>query len=199
MPLPLQNFITGQTVVTAAWLNQVDLLSHVLGADATGHLTLAAPTSIANLGALTINGAAIAGGSAGDLVINTVNGVGLGILSATAPFSQMFVKNSLNNTISFAEIALSADNTTNNFFMTLTGSNSTGGPKATLGVFGAVPLNINCNGQPGITLGIAGAMGFFASAGTTKPTVAGAKAGNAALTSLMTALAGLGLVTDTTT
>jgi hypothetical protein len=35
--------------------------------------------------------------------------------------------------------------------------------------------------------------------GTAKPTVTGAKGGNAALASLMTALAGFGLVTDSTT
>ena len=43
--LPLQNFIQNQTVVNANWLNQVDLLSHVLAADSTGHLSLAAPTT----------------------------------------------------------------------------------------------------------------------------------------------------------
>ena len=42
-------------------------------------------------------------------------------------------------------------------------------------------------------------LGFFTTAPVTKPTVTGAKGGNAALTSLMTALAGLGLVTDSTT
>ena len=43
------------------------------------------------------------------------------------------------------------------------------------------------------------ALGFFGGAGTAKPTVTGSKGGNAALSSLMTALSGLGLVTDTTT
>lgn len=41
MPLPLQNFITAQTVVTAAWLNQVDALSHIMTADTNGRVTLA--------------------------------------------------------------------------------------------------------------------------------------------------------------
>lgn len=42
-------------------------------------------------------------------------------------------------------------------------------------------------------------IGFFNTAPVAKPTVSGAKGSNAALASLMTALAGLGLVTDSTT
>jgi len=42
-------------------------------------------------------------------------------------------------------------------------------------------------------------LGFFGSAPIAKPTVTGAKAGNAALTSLCTQLAALGLITDSTT
>jgi len=54
----------------------------------------------------------------------------------------------------------------------------------------------------GGTLLVGGAtttLGFFAGAGTAKATVSGAKGANAALGSLMTALAGYGLVTDSTT
>ena len=68
--LPLQNFIQNQTVVNANWLNQVDLVSHVLAGDATGHLTLAAPTAAGP--ALTINGAA--GSTTGALNIIGGNG-----------------------------------------------------------------------------------------------------------------------------
>lgn len=42
-------------------------------------------------------------------------------------------------------------------------------------------------------------LGFFGAAPAAKPTVAGSKGGNAALASLLSALASLGLVTDTTT
>jgi len=50
------------------------------------------------------------------------------------------------------------------------------------------------------SIGSAGtATGFFGSSGTTKPTITGSKSGNAALASLITALANLGLVTDSTT
>lgn len=44
----------------------------------------------------------------------------------------------------------------------------------------------------------AGSVGFFASAGTTKQTVTGATGGNAALASLLSALAAYGLITDST-
>jgi hypothetical protein len=42
-------------------------------------------------------------------------------------------------------------------------------------------------------------IGFFGSAGTTRPTISGSRGGNAALANLLTALANLGLLTDSTT
>jgi len=44
-----------------------------------------------------------------------------------------------------------------------------------------------------------GAFGFFGSAGTSKQTITGSRGGNAALASLLTALANMGLITDSTT
>jgi hypothetical protein len=41
--------------------------------------------------------------------------------------------------------------------------------------------------------------GFFGATPTSKPTVTGSRAGNAALQSLLTALAALGMITDSTT
>jgi hypothetical protein len=46
--------------------------------------------------------------------------------------------------------------------------------------------------------GASGLLGFYGSAGSAKPTISGAKAGNAALGSLISALAALGLITDGT-
>lgn len=46
--------------------------------------------------------------------------------------------------------------------------------------------------------GSSGALGFFNSAGTTKPAVSGSRGGNAALASLLTALANMGLITNST-
>ena len=48
-------------------------------------------------------------------------------------------------------------------------------------------------------VGFDGNIGFFSTAPTTKPTVVGSKGGNAALASLLTALAGFGLLTDSST
>ncbi len=47
--------------------------------------------------------------------------------------------------------------------------------------------------------GDATGLGFFAATPVAKPTVTGAKGGNVALTSLLTALANLGLITDSST
>ena len=47
--------------------------------------------------------------------------------------------------------------------------------------------------------GVGGSVGFYGAGGGTKPTVTGSKGANAALTSLLSALAGLGLITDSTT
>jgi hypothetical protein len=56
-----------------------------------------------------------------------------------------------------------------------------------LGATYATSVKIGRSGQ---------AVGFYGGAGTAKPTVTGSKGANAALTSLLTALAGLGLITD---
>lgn len=74
-----------------------------------------------------------------------------------------------------------------------------------------VLANLTCNtavtGSPAATLGattvttlaISGNVGFYGHAITAKQTVTGSKGGNAALTSLMSALVAIGLFTDTTT
>lgn len=175
----LANFVFNgaQTVPAAQTALGLGPLVQAVTADANGHVTVVQPTTPG--AALTVNGAVIPGGSSGDVVINTLNGVGLGVNSATAPFSQIYVKNTLNSATSFAEIALSADGTTNNFFMTLTGSAATGGAKATLGVFGAVPVNINSNGAGGITLLPTGAMGLYGAAPVAAITGFGAPVGAA--------------------
>lgn len=67
------------------------------------------------------------------------------------------------------------------------------------GTITSSPFEFRTNNTARLIFSAAGAIGFFGSAGTTKPTVSGSKGANAALTSLMTALSGLGLVTDTTT
>lgn len=63
---------------------------------------------------------------------------------------------------------------------------------------GATGWTLQTNGTNQIQ-GNATGLGFFAGAPVAKPTVTGAKGGNAALTSLLAALANLGLITDSTT
>ena len=65
---------------------------------------------------------------------------------------------------------------------------------------GAASTNAIVLGQSGTGgIQVNGNMGFNSTAPIAKPTVSGAKGGNAALASLLTALASYGLVTDTTT
>lgn len=64
----------------------------------------------------------------------------------------------------------------------------------------ATGITIGGSTATGVAVGKSGgALSFFGGSTVAKPTVAGSKAGNAALASLMTALSSLGLVTDTTT
>ncbi len=62
MSLPLQNFITGQTIVTAAWLNTVDDIQFAMTGDGLGAIVMDGATGGAgipgsiNATALAING-----------------------------------------------------------------------------------------------------------------------------------------------
>lgn len=60
-------------------------------------------------------------------------------------------------------------------------------------------LSILQNGAARIILGTGGEMGFFGSAGTTRPTITGSRGGNAALADLLTKLASLGVLIDSST
>lgn len=63
----------------------------------------------------------------------------------------------------------------------------------------AADLRLRTNDTDRIIIAYNGNIGFFGSAGSAKPAVAGSRGGNAALASLLTGLAGLGLLTDNTT
>jgi hypothetical protein len=67
-------------------------------------------------------------------------------------------------------------------------------------------LRLNANDSVGARTGLniiangsAVQLGFYGATPVSKPTITGAKGGNAALTSLLTALANEGLITDSTT
>ena len=63
-------------------------------------------------------------------------------------------------------------------------------------------FDVTVSGTAVLSAGFAGsanALGFFGHALANRPTITGAKGGNAALTSLLAGLAGLGLIVDNTT
>ena len=65
---------------------------------------------------------------------------------------------------------------------------------------GSYYLEVRASGTMTRVIGVNGnRLGFYAKAPIAKPTVTGAKGGNAALTSLIAAMVGLGLITDSTT
>ncbi len=68
------------------------------------------------------------------------------------------------------------------------------GTDANFAMTGTTDLNIT-----GCDVAIGGDIGFYGTAPATKPTVTGSRGGNAALASLLTALAGQGLITDSST
>ena len=64
---------------------------------------------------------------------------------------------------------------------------------------GSRELHLQVQASTNITLGGSAAsprLGFYGATAVVKPTVTGSKGANAALTSLLTALANLGLITD---
>jgi hypothetical protein len=74
----------------------------------------------------------------------------------------------------------------------------TGTPGTSTAEF-ATPVVCDSTLSVGTDLSIAGKVGFYGTSPQSKPTITGSRGGNAALTSLLTALANLGLVTDSTT
>lgn len=74
-------------------------------------------------------------------------------------------------------------------------------PKDNLTIDAGTSTQIMGGGYVGVSAGVSGGasrVGFFGSIGATKPAVSGSRGGNAALASLLTALASLGLITDST-
>lgn len=95
----------------------------------------------------------------------------------------------------------SASSNTSANWMELKGSAGGGTPylKAD-GTDANISFSIAAKGTGAVQIGVStNSIGFFGSAGVVKPTVAGAKGGNAALASLLAALVSLGLVLDNTT
>jgi hypothetical protein len=92
-----------------------------------------------------------------------------------------------------------AANRTN--YVAANGAN-TANPATLISAGGDTNIGLNVQGKGTGVVGVASAtngLGFFAGAGTTKQTITGSRDGNAALESLLTALAAHGLITDSTT
>lgn len=85
--------------------------------------------------------------------------------------------------------------------ISMTGNSGSGGScrmdmaQATATIEGTTTLNLSMGGSPVIGMQ-SGKLGFFNTAPVVKQTVTGSRGANAALTSLLTALATLGLITD---
>jgi hypothetical protein len=169
-------------------------------ATTVGTVSIGAPTTGT---ALTITG----NSSSTALLINTTLTSGQAV-QVVGNVNQSLSHQMINaNTGTSAASSFSCGDASNNAaFMEFQGINSTAqevggvaGLAVNMGSSSNIPLQICTNDTVRITLSGAGAMGFYGGSPVAKPTVSGSKGGNAALTSLMTALAALGLVTDTTT
>jgi hypothetical protein len=89
-------------------------------------------------------------------------------------------------------------------FKRSTGATTLGGTGQTTmtitpGATNTTPANITTTGTAGIQFGVNTRVGFYNATPIAKPTVTGAKGSNAALGSLLTALASYGLITDSST
>ena len=86
--------------------------------------------------------------------------------------------------------------TTNLQFRCINDADSAANNFLTVTRSGYVPTSITLDAT---TISLNGEVGFNGTAPISKPTVTGSKGGNAALASLITALASYGLITDSTT
>ena len=112
-----------------------------------------------------------------------------------------------NNPTTSGGIAIAAD-ATNQHALLLTDSTKTNFYAFDLptGSGGVLRLRCQSGGVSALDVGTDGSVrhlstkiGFFGASVAVKPTITGSRGGNAALASLLTALAGLGLITDSTT
>lgn len=129
---------------------------------------------------------ASAGGGTGAFTSGTFSGT-LGVTGAST-----FTSGTFSTTLGVTGAATFTSGTFSTTLGVTGASTFTSGTfSATLGVTGAATL--------GSTLTVAGSIGFYGHAAAAKPTVTGSVADGTALTSLLTALAGLGLLTDSST
>jgi hypothetical protein len=182
-----------------------------------GTVSIGAPTN-GTQSAFTVNGSTATAAAVAAMTINqngSTNGAGgLLVTSNTAFDTNIAVVNTANGATNFSDIVIFGGSATDNAALIMTNPNTGANSHATGMAAGQSFSIVTENGNSGVggwpiyfatggvvrmTIGGAGQMGFFGGSAVAKPTVSGSKGGNAALTSLMNALAALGLVTDTTT
>ncbi|MCY7323368.1 MAG: hypothetical protein LH660_16570, partial [Phormidesmis sp. CAN_BIN36] len=147
-------------------------------------------------GNASVAGNFTASGTSHTIGANTNTSTFLGLNGAAGSTRQMLWRTAgLNRWNLYADIGTEAGSNTGSL-MTLSYYNDAGGYIGD--IFTATRLGVFTFTAP--TARFTGAnLGFFNATPAAKPTVTGSKGGNAALASLITALATLGLVTDTTT
>lgn len=153
----------------------------------------------------------IIGGSWNGLTAGIATGKATGVITLGNPAKVTIgggIVQSLNNEFDIQTtygtkvfVAKDSGATTNTFLIAQGGA---AGAPAALQAYSDAAANVSLllqgKGTGSVIVGDAThPVGFFNATGVAKPTVAGAKGGNAALTSLLTALAALGLVSDTST
>ncbi|MEV4532553.1 hypothetical protein AB0J82_01840 [Asanoa sp. NPDC049518] len=149
-------------------------------------------------GQITLSGRS---GTGGGVVINRNTGVALAV-NTTGAAGQAVVVTGADTASAAYQTKITGD-TTNRFRVLVDGKmewgNGTAARDTNLYRSGVDTLKTDDTLHVGSYFRHLGAgLGFFGAAAVTKPTVSGSRGGNAALTSLVTALASLGLITNST-
>ena len=176
------------------------------------NVTLAANENIAGVGAVNIGAIAsseisnvIAGGALDNIYIAAARSTVVGSVIATLNDTSTRYRH-INVTTSLADIADTFKDSfkrmkllSQDFVYGRSDQISGGGTNdVDFYLYGTGTQRFLVNGTRPLTLG-SNAIGFYGTTPAAKPTITGAKSGNAALTSLLTQLAALGLITDSTT
>lgn len=175
-------YTTGQDAYIVGKANTQSITSHTFYVGAG-----TAALSISNTGVALIEG---------NLTLSDVNpsikATGANVLKIISGEADLYLGNSV---LEYATVVRGIASSVNYFDIipAVTGSPITlkGNGDATAGV------NLEANGAGTLKLGSAGnSIGFYGAAGAAKQTITGSRGGNAALASLLTALANYGLITD---
>ncbi len=194
------------TVGASSWSNSTGTLTLTTTTSGNIALTSIAAISLSAATASTwaTNGTFLWQNTSGNMTIQTItsgtlNLISVGAINLTGNAASSIACNTGGLTISSTTSGMTIQTITagtlnlNSAGTGLVSISGNGGVSVT------APANIGITATGGGAIQLTGTMGFFGNTGTAKPTVTGSKVANAALTSLMAALSGFGLVTDSTT